>query len=68
MNLLQGFHFSITMFLYIENSLDGCLRGGDCRHIRNLCLDGSFTEIAVIVNAVLAHWRVDDQINIAVGN
>ena len=64
--LLQRFHGFLFMCFYIADTACGCFRGSDGRHIWYFCLDGCLTQIAVVINAVFADWRVDDQVDLSV--
>ena len=68
MDLLQGFHFPVAMQLHVVDALGGCPGGSHGGHIRNLGLDGGFPQVAVVIHAVLSGRRVDDQVNVAVGD
>ena len=65
---LQGFYACVFMVFYIMDSACGCFGCRNGGHVRNLCLDGSLTQVAVIMDAVFAHWRVYDHVNLSVGD
>ena len=68
MPLLQGPDLAGAAAVDLRDPLGrrlcGC-HGGD---VRDLVLDGGFSQVAVVVNAFLAGRRVDDQLDIAVGD
>ena len=65
---LQRFDGFISVCLDICNTL-GCRFGsGNGRHIWNLCFDGCFSQVAVIMDTFFSSWRVDNQVNLAVGD
>ena len=68
MKLLQGFHLAVAVLLHVEDALEGSPRRGDGGHVRDLCLNGRLAQVAVIVGAFFADGRIDDQIDLAVGN
>ena len=68
MKFLQGFYFSVSVLLHVMDSLiagSGCRNGG---HIGNFGLDGCLSQVAVIVGAFLADRRVNNQVDLAVGD
>ena len=65
---LQRFYFSTLVVLHIADSFCRCLCRCDGSEVRNLCLDGCLSQITVIVNTVFSDRRVDDQVDLSVGN
>ena len=66
MELLQGLDIGIAVFLHIQDALCGGSCTGDGGHVGDPALDRSLSEIAVVVDTVLADRGVDDQVNVAV--
>ena len=66
--LLQGLHLAAFVRFQVMDTLS---RHSGRRHrsdIRRLRLNRRLTQITVVVHAVLAHRRVDNQIEISVGD
>ena len=68
MQFLQGFYFRVTVGQNIVNAFGAGSCGGDGGHIRHFCFDGSFSQVAIVMNAIFPYRRVDNQIDLAVGN
>ena len=66
MELLQGLHVSIAVLVHVTDSICSHSCGSDRCNIRNLSLNGSLPEIAVVMDAALAHRRIYDQIDLPV--
>ena len=66
MQLLQGLQLTVSMLLDIADAGSSCFRCGNRCNVRNLCLDRSLAQVAVIMHAVLADRGIDDQLDIAV--
>ena len=56
------------MLLHVADTAAGSSGGRNGSHIRDFCLDGSLPQITVIVDAFLAGWGVDDQVDLSVGD
>ena len=50
------------MRLNVQDTLCGCSCACNCSHIRNLCLDGSLSEVTVVVGTFLTARRIDYQV------
>ena len=65
---LKGFDLSISVGFDIMNTAGSGSGSGNGGHVGHLCLDGCLAQIAVIVDAVLAGGRIDDQLDISIGD
>ena len=66
--LLQRTDIAVAVFLDVTDSFRSRARRVDRCDIRDACLDGILSEIAVIMNTVFTDRRVDDQLDLAVGD
>ena len=58
--ILNGIYLALSVSLNIADTACSSLGSSYRGHVRNLCLNSSFSQIAVIMDAVLANRRVDN--------
>ena len=66
MQRLQGLHLAVAVLLHILYPTCSSFRSGNSSHVRYLRLNRRLSQIAVVMYAVLANRRIDNQINLAV--
>ena len=68
MPLLQGMDIAHMSSQHMIDTLGCCLTRNDGGDVRDLGLDGCLTDVGIVMNACLTDGRVDDQIDLTVGD